>query len=129
MSDDTLTPQQDEKGRFLPGNSGFGGRPKGARNRLGETFLTALEADFKDNGVEAIKKVREERPHEYLKVVASLLPKQVEIKEGAFDGLADEQLTALIVAARSALGLAEGGGTGSADENGAQQARPVSPVH
>lgn len=101
---------QDAKtGRFVTGNSG-GGRPKGSRNRLGEAFIQALHDDFMVNGVEAIKTVRAERPHEYLKVVASLLPKQVEIKESAFDGVSDEELAAIIVAARSALGVAEDGG-------------------
>jgi hypothetical protein len=38
-------PEQDEKGRFVPGNSGNGGRPKGSRNRLGEAFVAGLYAD------------------------------------------------------------------------------------
>jgi hypothetical protein len=89
------------------------GRPKGSRNKLGEDFIRELQADFHANGKAAIEEVRKDRPHEYLKVIASLLPKQVEIKEGAFDGLSDEQLSALVAAARSALGIAEGGGTGA----------------
>ncbi len=96
--------------RFEPGNPG---RPKGSRNKLGEDFIKALQQDFEANGVHTIQIVRQERPHEYLKVVASLLPKQIEVKEGAFDGLSDEQLTALVYAARSALGVAESGGAGT----------------
>jgi hypothetical protein len=49
--------------------------------------------------------MRIEKPAEYVKVVASLAPKQVEIKENAFDGLTDAELDALIVAARDALGI------------------------
>ena len=35
--------------------------------------------DFDTHG----KKVREDRPHEYLKIVASLVPKQMEIENSA----------------------------------------------
>ena len=103
---------------WKPGESGNpAGRPKGARNKLGEEFIQSLYADYQTHGAQVIERVREERPHEYLKVVASLLPKQLEIKEARFDGISDEELAALIVAARSALGLAEEGGDGT-DEPG-----------
>lgn len=98
---------------FEPGNRMSPGRPKGSRNRLGEAFVAALADDFAEHGIAVIATVRDERPHEYLKVVASLLPKQVEIKEGAFDGIGDEELSALIVAARSALGVVGEGGGGA----------------
>ncbi len=101
---------------FQPGQiANPAGRPKGSRNKLGEQFIQALQADFETNGKAAIETVRTERPHEYLKVVASLLPKQIEVKEGNFDGLSDEQLTALVYAARSALGIVEGSGAGTAN--------------
>jgi hypothetical protein len=64
--------------RFKPGNPG---RPVGARHKLGEAFLEAMYADFKDHGVMAIVKVRDEKPDQYLKVVASILPKELEAGE------------------------------------------------
>lgn len=107
-------PQQPKPWLFQPGQSGNPlGRQKGSRNKLGEDFIRELQADFHTNGKSAIEEVRKDRPHEYLKVIASLLPKQVEIKEGAFDGVSDEQLAALVFAARSALGIAEGSGEGT----------------
>jgi hypothetical protein len=42
-----------------------------------------------------------------LKDVASILPKQVEIERDPFDGVTDDQLAALIAAARDALGIPE----------------------
>lgn len=60
--------------RFKPGNPG---RPKGSRNKLGEAFLEAVLADFEKHGVAVIERVRLEKPEQYLKVIASILPKEV----------------------------------------------------
>ena len=68
-------PEQDAKGRFVAGNSGNGGRPAGARAKLGEAFLADLYADWCEHGIEALRQVRDERPSDYLKVVALLVAK------------------------------------------------------
>lgn len=57
------------------------GRPKGSRHKLGEDFLRKLQQDFASHGEEVIQKVRGERPQDYLKVVASILPKEIELGE------------------------------------------------
>lgn len=79
---DETAPKQQKRivGRpFEPGKSGNpAGRPKGARSKLGEAFIDALLADWQENGVQAIVSMRDERPGEYVKVVASLLPKEVD---------------------------------------------------
>jgi hypothetical protein len=54
------------------------GRPNGSRNKLTEAFLQALADDFDANGKEVIERVRTERPHDYLKVSASVMPKRME---------------------------------------------------
>ncbi len=55
------------------------GRPKGARHKLGEEFLQKLQADFAANGKQVIETVRTEKPDVYLKVVASILPKEIDL--------------------------------------------------
>lgn len=92
--------------QFKPGNPG---RQVGSRNKLGEDFIAALANDFSKNGVKAIEKVRTDRPDVYLKVIAQIVPKELTIKTDVFDGFTDEQLTAILLAARAALGpLASG---------------------
>lgn len=77
----TTAPQQRGK-PFKPGQSGNPkGRPKGARHKLGTAFLEAMHADFNAHGVEVIGTVRTEKPDQYLKVVASILPKEIEASE------------------------------------------------
>jgi len=64
--------ERDERGRFLTGNCG-GGRPKGARNKLGEQFLAALTADFEQHGPAAIEAVRRIDPTGYLRIITALV--------------------------------------------------------
>jgi hypothetical protein len=80
MSETTTQADRDQKsGRFLPGNSGFGGRPKGARNRLGEAFLEDLRDSWNEVGAIALKRCADEDPAAYCRIVASLLPRDLNI--------------------------------------------------
>lgn len=47
-------------------------RPQASRSRLAEMLLTGLFEDFEKFGKEAIAKMREGRPHEYLKLMMAL---------------------------------------------------------
>jgi hypothetical protein len=69
------------------------GRPAGAKNRLQGDFLHALADDFREHGAGVIRIARIERPIEYLKVVASLMPKELLVtQDNALTDLTDEQL-------------------------------------
>ena len=77
ISPDDTGEKQDT--RFKPGQSGNPtGRPRGARNKVSEGLLEALAKHFEANGDAAIETVFKERPHDYLKIIASLVPKQME---------------------------------------------------
>ena len=94
-------------------------RPFGIRQSLGKTFLAALEADFAKHGPDVITTVRDERPHDYLKIVISLLPDEM-IEEAAFEEMTDEQLTKFLDDVRSFLATnrAAAYGGGGAEEGG-----------
>jgi hypothetical protein len=78
---------------WKPGTSGNpAGRPKGSRNRLSEDFVAALYEDFQDHGSAAIAACRAEKPDVYVRVIASLLPRDVSIKVRQLDDLSDDQL-------------------------------------
>jgi hypothetical protein len=82
--------------KFEPGQSGNpSGRPAGARAKLGEAFVAELLADFQKHGKEAIERVRQEKPDQYLKVIASLLPKDINLSTVPSDeDLTDDELLA-----------------------------------
>jgi len=64
-------------GQFKVGNPGGPGRPKGSKNKLSEYVLRELSEHFEEHGREAIERLFENSPGEYLRVVASLIPKEL----------------------------------------------------
>lgn len=102
--------------QFKPGQSGNpAGRPKGARTKLGEEFLQDMLSDWEENGKAVIEAVRAEKPDQYLKVVASILPKELNVKVNELDDLTDEQLARQLRAiaaqlAAAGLDISAGGG-------------------
>jgi hypothetical protein len=93
-----------------------GGRPKGAKNRLSHVFLTALAEDFEQHGVQALKIARVERPVDYIKVVAGLMPKELEIMDSRLTDLSDEELDVFIAKLRAQLRGAVAQNAGDGEE-------------
>jgi len=83
-----------------PFEAGNAGRPKGVRNKLGEAFLKTVLADFEQGGIEALQKVRLTDPSTYMRVIASILPKEVTGENG--EPLIPPSLTIIRVAAKVA---------------------------
>lgn len=79
--------------KWKPGQSGNPkGRPKGSRNKLGEAFLEDMMASWQKHGTEAIERVIEERPQDYLKVIASILPKELNVNLSPIEQMNDDEL-------------------------------------
>lgn len=89
---------------FKPGNNANPrGRPKGARNKLGEAFVEAMLKDFEEHGEAVIQNVRTEKPDQYLKVIASILPKELNVTTNRVEEMSDDELAAGIAALQSIL--------------------------
>ncbi len=86
--------------QFKPGNPG---RPKGARNKLGEAFIEDLHRSWEAQGREVIDRVIKDKPEQYLKVIASLMPKDLNVNINQMDDLTDEQLIQRIRSLDSAI--------------------------
>jgi hypothetical protein len=94
---------------FKPGQSGNpAGRPKGARAKLEYAFLDDLYADWKEHGAATLAAAREKDPVGYVKVAASLMPKQIQDDSGLEDFNRDE-LRLAIDALRSFVALRASG--------------------
>lgn len=103
-SGENQVPRGKEATQFKPGRSGNPkGRPKGSRNRprFEEAFMADLLAAWEDNGVAAIQAMIENDPGGFVRVAASLMPKQVEhVQEDALDDMSDEDIDALVAVAK-----------------------------
>src|ERR1700730_7891019 len=96
----TMTDKPDPK--FQPGHAKTpgSGRPQGSRTRLSNALLSALAEDFEVHGPTVIKIVRIEEPATYLRVIASLLPKEFAINDAKLGDMSDEEISALLATVR-----------------------------
>ncbi|ASY63488.1 hypothetical protein SJ05684_c20460 [Sinorhizobium sojae CCBAU 05684] len=75
-----------------PGAAGIAAKRARGRGRLGGAFADAVQADFEAHGAAVVARIREEKPESYLKLVASILPKDLGAAAGGMEDLSDEQL-------------------------------------
>lgn len=66
---------------FAPGNK-QGGRPKGSRNKLGEAFIQDFYEVWQEHGKQALLDTRKQDPATFVRVAASILPKEINLNEG-----------------------------------------------
>ena len=113
---ETIHTPQKEPFRFGPGNTFGKGRPKGSRDKISKDFIAALSASFDKHGEAVIEEVRLEKPTEYLKIIASIVPKEFTVNNVSMSDMSDEELIERLDQVRSIAaalaGASSGQGTG-----------------
>jgi hypothetical protein len=83
---------------FKKGQSGnpLGRRP-GSKNKLTENFWTDFSTVWSEGGIDAIRKVKTEDPSTFVRVAASLMPKETEttIRTVRAEQLGDDELASI----------------------------------
>jgi hypothetical protein len=74
--------ERDGKGRFINGAKPGPGRPVGSRNRLADAFVSDLRDCWEIHGVKALEKCATQEPATFVKVIASLMPRDVNLNVG-----------------------------------------------
>jgi hypothetical protein len=90
------------------------GRPKGSRNKLGEDFIADMHKAWGLYGIQAIAEVVENRPADFLKVVAGILPKEMHVKDDTLDNMSHDDIIDTLAAVRRLI--AERAGEDAGDQ-------------
>ena len=124
---DPASTGRNRDGTFAPGNSiNPRGRPRGSRNKLGAAFFDDLYCEWLQHGSEVIARVREEQPAVFLKVVASTLPRDLNVNVDPYEHVTDEELTQMILRLKDEIIRQEGG---VVEDEGEDEAKPADGLH
>lgn len=95
-------------GRFVKGQvANPHGRPRHTREALGTRFVIALSEVFEAKGKKALNYLADNDPATFVRVCASLMPKELLISQGPLADLSSQEIAALAYAARKAVALAD----------------------
>ena len=89
---------------YMPNAAGNNGA---ARVKLQRKYFDALLADFAEHGEAAIKIMRIEEPSAYIRVIASLMPKEFTVIDNALGDMSDEDLQQLLARAQAMLKIVD----------------------
>jgi hypothetical protein len=92
--------------RARPGRKATAGAAttKRTKKTLGDDFLDAVRADFRTHGAGVIAAVRADKPDQYLKIVQSVLPKDLHVSIDNLESLSDDEIRRRIRGLEAVLG-------------------------
>lgn len=76
---------RDAKGRFVKGTSGYPQGHSGVRRRLNDAFMRDLWRAWERHGAAALERMAQKSPHEFVRLVAGLLPPEPVLVEHSHD--------------------------------------------
>lgn len=109
---------------FQPGNPG---KPKGVKHKLQEDFLKDVQAAWETKGAQAIADMIEEKPGDFVKMVASLIPKEATLNINDNSEMTDDELAKRVRELAAQLSPFLIGGTGDAEAGIGCEASPQEP--
>ena len=89
------------------------------RAAFAEAFFAVFLADWRESGKKAIETMRKDKPGDYVKLAAALLPKDLAVKTEPIDELTDAEIDARITQLTESEAPALHGGAGATEEEGA----------
>lgn len=114
--------------RFQPGNPG---KPKGVKHKIQEDFLKDVHEAWQAKGKAAIDAMIEDKPGDFVKVVAGLIPKEATLNINDHSELTDAELAERVraLAAQLAPFLTDGTGAAECGTGSEGRAQIASRVH
>src|SRR5215471_899688 len=98
---ENIEQQRDEGGRFLMGNIGGPGRPKGSRNKLAQQFIEDCYASWQVQGAGALDRMATESPAKYCALMANLIPQHFKVEHDHTLTLNEDELRAKLFEIRA----------------------------
>src|SRR5436190_18041153 len=78
-------------------------RPLGIVHEIGRTLVTALAEDLKANVHDVIEALRQKSSYEYLRIMLSVVPKELEEIEPGLAEMSDSELATMLATVRSLI--------------------------